>query len=143
VKTQEKWGSISYIRGAFGPFSLLSLFLRTYNTTLFCTYFLLLHFSHSNVTDGDKIFKVKVPPLAKGEDDIHFFGVSSEGGLWVLAIDRLEGWEKGVGRIENAANMEEKCKEIEKLGGVFYANPRDCSLLDFRGLDGPSKKDEL
>ena len=50
VKTQEKWGSIGYIRGAFGPFSLLSLFLRTYNTTLFCTYFLLLYFSHSNVT---------------------------------------------------------------------------------------------
>lgn len=51
--------------------------------------------------------------------------------MWVLAIDRLEGLGKGVGRIENTANMEEKCKEIEKLGGVFYANPRDCSLLDF------------
>ncbi|KAM7198762.1 hypothetical protein V8F20_006077 [Naviculisporaceae sp. PSN 640] len=89
--------------------------------------------------DGEKIFKVRVPP---GEDDIHFFGVTSEGGLWVLAIDELGGWEKGVGRIENAANMEDKCKEIEKLGGVFYANPRDCPLLDFRGLDGPLKRDQ-
>lgn len=98
--------------------------------------------AHKHEHDADKILRVRVPPFV--DDDIYFFGVSPEGGVWVLAIDRLEGREKGVGRIENAANMEDKCKEIEKWGGVFYANPRDCSLLGFRGLDGPdSRKDEL
>lgn len=85
-------------------------------------------------------------PLVKPvqhKDKVHFFGVTSEGGVWALAVDRDEGLKKGVGRIENAANMEEKCREIEKFGGVFYTNSMDCPFLDFRGIDKPSKGDEL
>ncbi|KAK4212173.1 hypothetical protein QBC37DRAFT_242440, partial [Rhypophila decipiens] len=52
------------------------------------------------------------------------------GGLWALAVDKDEGTRKGVGRIENSPNMEEKCKQMDKLGAVFYANPRDCHFLD-------------
>ncbi|KAM7205919.1 hypothetical protein V8F33_000749 [Rhypophila sp. PSN 637] len=78
------------------------------------------------------------------EKKIYFFAVTSEGGLWALAVDKEEGTKKGLGRIENSANMEEKYKQMEKLGGVFYANPRDCRFLDFRGVDGlPTSDDEL
>ncbi|KAM7214026.1 hypothetical protein V8F06_010598 [Rhypophila decipiens] len=75
---------------------------------------------------------------------VYFFAVASEGGLWALAVDKDEGRRKGVGRIENSPNMEEKCKQMDKLGGVFYANQRDCHFLDFRGVDGlPTSDDEL
>ncbi|KAM7188258.1 hypothetical protein V8F20_010635 [Naviculisporaceae sp. PSN 640] len=75
---------------------------------------------------------------------VHYFAITSEGGIWVLGVDKkCEGRKKGVGRIENAANMEEKCREIEKFGGEFFANPRDCPSLDFRGIDGVPASDEF
>jgi hypothetical protein len=33
-------------------------------------------------------------------------------------------------RIHNAHDMEERCWWIKKLGGVFYADPKDCHYLD-------------
>jgi hypothetical protein len=62
---------------------------------------------------------------------IRFIGVE-QGGVWALEIDRREGVEKGVGRIENAMTMEEKCRAIEKFGGDFYPDPTQCPLLGDR-----------
>lgn len=55
-----------------------------------------------------------------------------KGGIWVLSTTRREANWKGVGRIKNAFSMEERCRVIESLGGVFYANPMDCPDLDLR-----------
>jgi hypothetical protein len=62
---------------------------------------------------------------------IRFLGVE-EGGVWALEIERRDGVEKGVGRIENALTMEEKCRAIERFGGDFYPDPTQCPLLGDR-----------
>jgi hypothetical protein len=63
------------------------------------------------------------------------------GGVYVLKVEGLkddqtgawtEGWVGGLGSIQNAYTMKERCQAIEKLGGVFYDNPRDCE--DIRDL---------
>lgn len=61
---------------------------------------------------------------------VRAYGWPADGGVWALKMAYMEAWEKGVGRIHNAFTMEERCREIEKLGGGFYADPRDCPDLD-------------
>lgn len=67
----------------------------------------------------------------KGEDG-RFLRVGWEtgGGVWVLSTTKQGADQKGTAIIQNAYTMEERCKAIEKLGGVFYANPVDCPELD-------------
>ena len=59
-----------------------------------------------------------------------YTGWPDEGGVWVLiATDAIDGG-KSAGMLFNAYNMEERCIMIEKLGGTFYADPKDCPDLD-------------
>lgn len=48
------------------------------------------------------------------------------GGVWVLRVNEREAVERGLGRIQNAYNMEERCRVIEQLGGTYFADPKDC-----------------
>ena len=57
------------------------------------------------------------------------------GGTWILSTTRKEAIRKGIGRVKNAFNMEERCRVIESLGGVFYADANDCADLDLRPED--------
>jgi len=65
------------------------------------------------------------------EETVRFFAVASQGGVWVLEAGEQECSNRQLGRINNARDMEEKCRQIEKFGGTFYAAPGDCPLLDF------------
>ena len=51
-----------------------------------------------------------------------WLGWPKAGGVWALSLDEHEGSKRGVGRIKNAINMEERCRAIEMLGGVFHSN---------------------
>ena len=51
------------------------------------------------------------------------FGWPADGGVWVLKMPYMDSEMKGIGRIRNAFSMEERCRQIEKLGGVFYNDP--------------------
>jgi len=66
------------------------------------------------------------------EETVRFFAVASQGGVWVLEAGEKECSSRQLGRINNARDMEEKCRQIEKFGGTFYAAPGDCPLLDFK-----------
>lgn len=57
-------------------------------------------------------------------------GWPAGGGVWVFKTTYLDAIEKGVGRIKNAFNMEERCRAIEQLGGTFYADPKECPDFD-------------
>ncbi|KAL1971160.1 hypothetical protein VTN77DRAFT_111 [Rasamsonia byssochlamydoides] len=74
-------------------------------------------------------------PKTKEETTRLVMGWPEEGGVCVLKIKGLKddqgggwtgGWVDGLGAIQNAYTMRERCRAIEKLGGVFYDNPRDC-----------------
>ena len=57
-------------------------------------------------------------------------GWPDEGGVWVLIATNTDGGGKSEGMLFNAYTMEERCTWIEKLGGIFYADPKDCPDLD-------------
>jgi hypothetical protein len=64
-------------------------------------------------------------------DDLVFFaGWPLQGGVWVLKTTWLDAAKMGAGRIRNAFNMAERCREIERLGGTFYQDPKNCPDLD-------------
>ncbi|KAL6876787.1 hypothetical protein J3F83DRAFT_727094 [Trichoderma novae-zelandiae] len=52
-------------------------------------------------------------------------GWPAGGGVWVLDIKEDDAITRGAGIIYNAHDMEERCRMIEQLGGVFYKNPKD------------------
>jgi hypothetical protein len=54
-------------------------------------------------------------------------------GVWALKTNLSQSVRRGLGRIGNAYNMEERCKMIEQLGGTYYADPKDCPHLDLDG----------
>lgn len=57
-------------------------------------------------------------------------GWPASGGVWVLHITVEKAGDIGAARIQNAYSMEERCNAIEQLGGIFYADPKDCPHLD-------------
>lgn len=57
-------------------------------------------------------------------------GWAEGGGVWVLRCEEWEVMKRGVGRVFNAVSMTERCEVIEALGGVFYADERDCPDLE-------------
>jgi hypothetical protein len=57
-------------------------------------------------------------------------GWTAGGGVWVLHTTLDNAGDIGAARIHNAHDMEERCRCIEKLGGVFYTDPKDCPYLD-------------
>ncbi|KAJ5610342.1 hypothetical protein N7510_007061 [Penicillium lagena] len=81
------------------------------------------HFMDLLGPDPDE--KVVVVGWVGSDDD-------EKGGIWVLSTTRREANCKGVGRVKSGFNMEERCRVIESLGGVFYASPMDCPDLDLR-----------
>jgi len=69
-----------------------------------------------------------------------YVGWPSSGGVWALSTNLTQSARKGLGRIDNAFTMEERCKMIEKLGGTFYPDPSHCPYLD---LDGSREGDDI
>lgn len=55
-------------------------------------------------------------------------GWTSDGGAWVWKTTRSDA--RGGAQLQNARTMQERCMMIEKLGGTFYADPKDCPFLD-------------
>ncbi|KAK4232903.1 CheY-like superfamily [Achaetomium macrosporum] len=66
------------------------------------------------------------------EEKVRFIGVASQGGVWALETNLEDCSNRQLGRIQNARDMEEKCRQIERFGGTFYADPSECPLLDFK-----------
>lgn len=66
------------------------------------------------------------------EEMVRFIGVASQRGVWALETDEEDCSSRQLGRINNARDMEEKCTQIERFGGTFYADPSECPLLDFK-----------
>jgi hypothetical protein len=58
------------------------------------------------------------------------FGWPADGGVWALKMCEMDAYFKGMSRIRNAFSMDERCRQIEKLGGVFYSDPAKCPDLD-------------
>lgn len=53
-------------------------------------------------------------------------------GVWVLAMTAGEAGDKGLGMLWSAISMDERCEIVEKLGGKFYSDPKDCPHLDLK-----------
>lgn len=68
-------------------------------------------------------------------------GPDGGAGVWVLRTTYDEGVQKGVGRVKNAGSMDERCRVIERLGGVFYARPEECPGLDLELASGGRGED--
>ncbi|KAI6081935.1 hypothetical protein F4821DRAFT_248215 [Hypoxylon rubiginosum] len=64
------------------------------------------------------------------KEPVTYVGWPSSGGVWVLRTTQGDASERGVGRINNAFNMEERWRIIRDMGGIFYENPRDGLDLD-------------
>ncbi|PTB81729.1 hypothetical protein M440DRAFT_1444353 [Trichoderma longibrachiatum ATCC 18648] len=64
------------------------------------------------------------PELRRGQRFVKV-GWPAGGGVWVLDILMDDAMTKDTGIIFNARYMEERCRLIEQLGGVFYENPKD------------------
>ncbi|KAL2120205.1 hypothetical protein VTJ04DRAFT_4231 [Mycothermus thermophilus] len=80
------------------------------------------------------------------EEKFIITGWPAGGGVWVLNGTVAEAGRKQAGMAFNAFNMEERSKIIEKLGGAFYANPKDCPDLDLAEPEDPvvqSRDEEL
>lgn len=58
------------------------------------------------------------------------FGWPADGGVWALKMLEFDSYMKGISRIRNAFSMDERCRQIEKLGGVFYSDPAKCPELN-------------
>lgn len=74
--------------------------------------------------------ELSVTPDERANDYIQV-GWTSDGGVWVRKTTRMDAIEKGGAQLLNARTMQERCM-IEKLGGTFYADPKDCPFLDLR-----------
>ncbi|KAJ6112187.1 hypothetical protein N7523_008248 [Penicillium sp. IBT 18751x] len=57
-------------------------------------------------------------------------GWTPDGGAWVWKTTKEGASERGGAKLQNARTMEERCLVIERLGGIFYADPKDCPFLD-------------
>ncbi|KPM45863.1 hypothetical protein AK830_g607 [Neonectria ditissima] len=69
-----------------------------------------------------------------GPEPVLYVGWPAGGGVWAVRRSYRAGpLGKGLGRISNAVTMAERCAVIEQLGGVFYADPRECPDLDLDG----------
>lgn len=75
--------------------------------------------------------QISVTPDERVNDYIRV-GWTSDGGVWVWKTTRMDTSGKGGAQLQNARTMQERCMMIEKLGGTFYADPKDCPFLDLR-----------
>ena len=73
--------------------------------------------------------KISVPRLDTGNLSYIKTGWPSSGnGVWILNTTRSRAAELGAGRIYNARDIDERCRIIESIGGVYYADPKDLGL---------------
>ncbi|KAL4956276.1 hypothetical protein BDW69DRAFT_181780 [Aspergillus filifer] len=66
---------------------------------------------------------------SKDADPFIRVGYPDGGGAWVLHTTVGDAGSKGAVIIKNASTMEERCMLIQRIGGVFYENPRNCPAL--------------
>ena len=72
-------------------------------------------------TEADKAPPLKVRDGKRVGRMETWLGLPNGGGVWVLEVEEFEAARRGVGgRIRNAKSMEERCRVIETLGGVFF-----------------------
>ncbi|KAI6089289.1 hypothetical protein F4821DRAFT_257083 [Hypoxylon rubiginosum] len=57
-------------------------------------------------------------------------GSGAGGGVWVLKTPEGRGYEKGLARVWNALDMDERCEVVKSLGGTFYEDPARCPDLE-------------
>lgn len=67
------------------------------------------------------------------EDRQLIVGWPGGGGVWVIDTTLGDSGDRGLGRVKNAHDMEQQSLLIERHGGQFYADPRDCPHLDLDG----------
>ncbi|OHE91503.1 hypothetical protein CORC01_13199 [Colletotrichum orchidophilum] len=80
-------------------------------------------------------------PINSRRSDLVIAGYPAAGGVWVLRTFEADGLKKGLGRIKNAKDMQERYSFIQKLGGAFYDNPLDSPELNLgREFRGPKRK---
>ncbi|KAK1241804.1 hypothetical protein MKX07_007627 [Trichoderma sp. CBMAI-0711] len=72
----------------------------------------------------EKLVKPLEPALRRAQRFVKV-GWPAGGGVWVLDITEDDAMTRGAGIIYNAHDMEERCRLIEQLGGVFFENPKD------------------
>ncbi|KAI0122404.1 hypothetical protein F4814DRAFT_208435 [Daldinia grandis] len=60
-----------------------------------------------------------------------YVGWPASGGVWVLRTTHGDASSRGIGRINNTYNMEERCRLIRQLGGSYYEHPEDGVNLVF------------
>ncbi|KAI6091815.1 hypothetical protein F4821DRAFT_225639 [Hypoxylon rubiginosum] len=51
-------------------------------------------------------------------------------GVWVFETPQGQASEKGLARVWNAMDMDERCEVVKSLGGTFYEDPVQCFNLD-------------
>jgi hypothetical protein len=66
-------------------------------------------------------------------------GWPAGGGLWVLKTTLGGAGDKGVAMIPTTYSIEERCRVIEQVGGVFYADPISRSTLTLTPTTFPSQ----
>lgn len=72
--------------------------------------------------EPDVLARKKIVTVAWPQDE--------RAGVWVLTLRGVgEAADKGLGAVWNAASMDERCEVIEKMGGQFYADPKECPDL--------------
>jgi hypothetical protein len=49
-------------------------------------------------------------------------------GVWVLNTTQGRASELGAARIYNAIDMDERCRIIQSIGGVYYSDPENSGL---------------
>jgi hypothetical protein len=76
--------------------------------------------------------RARIEALINGEQSDRYvrIGWPASGGVWVLNVSVDEAQERGASMVHSAYTMEERCRAIEKVGGVFYADPTACLDLD-------------
>ena len=72
-------------------------------------------------------------------DEVLHAGWPETGGVWVLHTTVDDARRKGFGLLGNSYTMQERCMMIERLGGVFYDDPKDCPYLDLPPAATPIK----
>lgn len=79
--------------------------------------------------ESEGAYGISLLEYPKLTDSFIRVGWPAGGGVWVLKTTLKGADEKGAAMVENAYNMEERCRVLEQIGGVFYANPKDCPHL--------------
>ncbi|KAI1412847.1 hypothetical protein F5Y13DRAFT_43192 [Hypoxylon sp. FL1857] len=81
--------------------------------------------------ESEGAYRQKAMDPDKSGDLVTFVGWPPGGGVWILRITHDDASARGAGRINNCYTMEERCRLIRQMGGVFYENPGEGLYLEF------------